>query len=96
LANKPNASDNLFIGGRGNNLYRGQRIACQGCSDRDPTHPRRLYIINLPGREEGRGQGPVINLKALNMCLKHEHFKMKGLHVLPDLVKPEDWMINLI
>ena len=95
LANKSNASDKLLIGGRGNDLYRSQRVTSQGCSDRDPTHPGRLCITNLLGREEGGGQRPVINLKALNMFVKHEHFKMEGLHVLPDLIQQEDWMIKL-
>ena len=55
LANKSNASDKLLIGGKGNDLYRGQRVAGQGCGDRDTTHPGRLCITNLPGREERGG-----------------------------------------
>ena len=50
--------------------------------------------IFLVEKKEG-GQRPVINLKALNMFVKHEHFKMEGLHTLPDLIQLEDWMIKL-
>ena len=55
LANKANTSNTLFIGGRGNDLYRGQRITSQGCSDRDPTCSGRLCVTNLSGRKEGGG-----------------------------------------
>ena len=47
--------------------------------------------IFLVEKKEG-GQRPVINLRALNMYIKHEHFIMEGL---PDLIQSEDWMIKL-
>ena len=50
--------------------------------------------IFLVEKKEG-GQRPVINLKALNTFVKHKHFKMEGLHILPDLIQSEDWMIKL-
>ena len=55
LAKKANASNTLFIGGKGNDLYRGQGTTSQGCSGRDPTCPGRLCVTNLSGRKEGRG-----------------------------------------
>ena len=45
----------LFFGGRENDLYRGQRITSQGCSDRDPTCSGRLCVTNLSGKKEGGG-----------------------------------------
>jgi len=39
--------------------------------------------------------GPVINLKCLNQFVKTEHFKMEGLHLLPDLLQPQDWMVKM-
>ena len=27
--------------------------------------------------------------------MRAEHFKMKGLHLIPDLIQAGDWMINL-
>ena len=36
--------------------------------------------------KKGGGQHPVINLKALNQYVRVEHFKMEGLHLLPDLL----------
>ena len=41
------------------------------------------------------GQRPVINLKGLNQFVRTEHFKMEGLHLLPDLLQPGDWMVKL-
>ena len=37
----------------------------------------------------------MINLKGLNQYVKVEHFKMEGLHLLPDLNQAEDWMVKL-
>ena len=50
--------------------------------------------IFLVEKKEG-GQRPVINLKSLNNFVKTEHFKMEGLHNLPDLIQQDDWMIKL-
>jgi len=45
--------------------------------------------------KKGGGQRPVINLKGLNNFVKMEHFKMEGLHLLPDLIQKSDWMVKL-
>ena len=45
--------------------------------------------------KKGGGQRPVINLKGLNQFVKTEHFKMEGLHLLPDLLQPQDWMVKM-
>ena len=39
---------------------------------------------------------PVINLKDLNQFVKTEHFNMKGLYILPDLLQAQDWMVKMI
>ena len=31
-------------------------------------------------------------MKKLNSFVKTEHFKMEGIHMLKDLLKPGDWM----
>jgi len=45
-----------------------------------------LSQIFLVEKKEGR-QRPEINLRVLNMFVKHEHFKMEGLRTL---IQPED------
>jgi len=50
--------------------------------------------IFLVEKKEG-GQRPVINLKSLNTFVRTEHFKMEGLHILPDLIQAGNWMIKL-
>ena len=50
--------------------------------------------IFLVEKKDG-GQRPVVNLKCLNQFMRVEHFKMEGLHLLPDLIQPGDWMIKL-
>ena len=54
-----------------------------GCNCGSPTVHKQLHIPDLGGKEVG-GQR-LINLKGLNSIAKLEHFKMEGLHVLPDL-----------
>ena len=46
-------------------------------------------------KKKGGVQRLVINLKDLNNFVKSEHFKMEGIHVLPDLIQQGDWMIKL-
>ena len=43
----------------------------------------------------GGRQRPVINLKGFNQFVKTEHFKMEGLHLLPDFLQPQDWMVKM-
>ena len=38
---------------------------------------------------------PVINLKALNQFVYPQHFKMKGIHTVRDLMQPGDWMTKI-
>ena len=41
------------------------------------------------------GQRPVINLKGLNRFVHTEHFKMKSIHILKDLLKAGDWIVKV-
>ena len=54
-----------------------------------PAQEGFVSQISLVEKKEG-GRRPVINLKALNMFVKHKHFKMEGLHILPDIIQSED------
>jgi len=53
-----------------------------------------LSQIFLVEKKDG-GQRPVINLKGLNQFVKTEHFKMEGLHLLPDLLQSQDWLVKM-
>ena len=51
------------------------------------------FVSNLflvPKRDGG--SRPVINLKDLNEYLQYNHFKMEGIHLLRDLMRPNDWL----
>ena len=50
--------------------------------------------IFLLERKEG-GLRPIVNLKNLNCFIQTEHFKMEGLHTLPDLIQSQNWMIKM-
>ena len=46
-------------------------------------------------KKKDGGQRQAINLKGLNQFVKTEHFKMEGLHLFPDLLQPQHWMIKM-
>ena len=41
------------------------------------------------------GVRPVVNLKALNSFVESTSFKMEGIHMLKDLLRPGDWMTKI-
>ena len=41
------------------------------------------------------GTRPIINLKRLNSFVQEVHFKMEGIHMLKDTLKPGDWMTKV-
>ena len=57
----------------------------------ETTLSKKSFVsqIFLVEKKEG-GQRPVINLKSLNTFVRTEHFKMEGLHILPDLIQAQD------
>ena len=55
------------------------------------SYVSKIFLVE---KKDG-GQRPVINLKDLNQFVKQEHFKMEGLHLLPDLLQPGDWMTKM-
>lgn len=60
------------------------------------SHPRDGFVNSLflvP--KKGGGQRPVINFKGLNQFLKYQHFKVEGIHMLRDLVKENDHLVEI-
>ena len=45
--------------------------------------------------KKDRGFGPVINLRALNTFIQEEHFKMENLHMIKELVRPQEWLVKV-
>ena len=50
--------------------------------------PGFVSTIFLVQKKDG-GTRPIINLRELNQHLVYEHFKMEGIHLLQDLLKPD-------
>ena len=73
----------------------GSGIAIQGSNSGEYTISNEFYLLDLPGRKRGGGQRPVINLRALNQYVQVEHFKIEGLHLVPDLLQQRDWMVKM-
>ena len=59
-----------------------------------PVEAGFLSNIFLVPKKDG-GQRQVINLKALNQLVNTEHFKMEGIHMVKDLLKPRDWLAKV-
>ena len=55
---------------------------------RDKSESRGLFLV----RKKDSKQRPVIKLKKLNQSVVPKHFKMEGIHLLKDLLKPGNWM----
>ncbi|CAB4031124.1 Hypothetical predicted protein, partial [Paramuricea clavata] len=45
--------------------------------------------------KKGGGHRPIFNLKQLNHFVQYEHFKMEGIHMLRDLLQPNDYMAKI-
>ena len=88
LANKANTSNTLFTEGEMISIDVRELLAKGAVIETPPAQEGYVSQIFLVEKKEGE-QKPVINLKALNMFVKHEHFKMEGLHIIPDLIQSE-------
>ena len=58
------------------------------------TQTQFVSPLFLVPKKDGT-QRPVINLKGLNAMVQYQHFKMEGLHLLKDLIQPNDFMIKI-
>ena len=56
-----------------------------------PVSGQFLSSLFLVPKRDGSSR-PVIDLKELNVFLKYDHFKMEGIHLLRDLLQPQDWL----
>jgi len=85
----------MLTRGANKDLTGGWGASGQGCHNRNSTLSTQLCLPTLLGGEERGDQRPVINLKGLNNFVRMEHFKMEGLHLLPDLIQLADWTVKL-
>ena len=78
--------------GAGENRLRGCYLLEKGALNMvKPVSDKFLSSLFLVLKRDGKSR-PVINLKELNVFLKYEHFKMEGIHLLRDLLQPQDWL----
>ena len=62
-----------------------------------PNHLEGELIRNvfLVEKKDRSGNPPVINLKHLNQFIPYQHFKIRGLHCLQNILKREDYMCKV-
>ena len=58
------------------------------CKDQFVSH---LFLVS----KKDRGKRPVINLKQLNTFIPYKYFKMKGLHLLKEILERDDYLCKL-
>lgn len=75
--------------------HRGDRTANQRGNSGDTSYSIAFCLPDFPSGKKDGGQRLVVNLNCLNPNVKMEHFEMEGLHLLPDLLQIEDWMVKL-
>ncbi len=55
------------------------------------VHEGFYSTVFLVPKKEGQFR-PVINLRSLNRFIRHQHFKMEGIHLLRDILQRGDWL----
>ena len=88
-------SNKVFTREQGPDNHRGSRTTGQRGNLGDATYTTELCVSNFPGGKKGWGSETCDKPKGLNQFVKTEHFKMEGLHLLPDLLQPQDWMVKM-
>ena len=74
-------------------IRRTNSQAGNSCDFRPPLHG--FFQESVCNPPKAGGQRPVFNLRQLNQFVKYEHFKMEGIHMLTDLLKPNDFMAKI-
>ena len=66
------------------------------CPPFDETTSEHGFVSQLFAvpKKDG-GIRPVVNLKALNSHVQQVPFKMEGIHILKDILRPGDWMTKI-
>ena len=68
-----------------------QKVAVSEVSQSEERFYSNLFLVP----KKDRDHRPVVNLKALNQFLQPQHFKIEGIHILKDIIKPGDWLAKL-
>ena len=90
-SHKVSVEDGILIGKELGELIQKQAIHPVLEHDYNTGFVSNLFVIP----KKGGGQRPVFNLRQLNQFIKYEHFKMEGIHMLRDLLKPNDFMAKI-
>ncbi|XP_069071628.1 uncharacterized protein [Pleurodeles waltl] len=68
-----------------------QKRAIAFCDSHPSCFCSNIFLI----QKRGGGHLLVINFRDFNAFIVYRHFKMEGLHLLPDLLQPGDWLMRL-
>ena len=90
-SHKVSVEDELLIDKELGELIQKQAIHLVSEHDYNRGFVSNLFVIP----KKGGGQRPVFNLCQLNQFIKYEHFIMEGIHMLRDLLKPNDFIAKI-
>ena len=78
-------------------VRRGFRLVRQMCRDTRSLWPEGKGLLQhlLPGRQEGRGRRPILNLKWFNQYLVKRSFKMETLPSIISIMTPGVWLASI-
>ena len=85
------AEDEILIDNELKELIQKQAIHMVSEHDYNTGFVSNLFVIP----KKGGGQRPVFKLRQLTQFIKYDHFKMEGIHMLRDLLKPNDFMAKI-
>ena len=71
------------------------RLLEKGAIEEVPTRRQGFYSRLFLVPKKDQQMRPVINLRPLNNFLRHEHFKMEGIHTVKDLLRQGDWLTRI-
>ena len=71
------------------------RLLEKGAIEEVPTLRQGFYSRLFLVPKKDQQMRPVINLRPLNNFLRHEHFKMEGIHIVKDLLRQGDWLTRI-
>ena len=90
-SHKVSGEDGILIDKELGELIQKQAIHPVSEHDYNTGFVSNLFVIP----KKGGGQRPVFNLRQLNQVITYEHFKMEGIRMLRDLLKPNDFMAKI-
>ena len=88
-------SNKVFTREQGPDNHRGSRTTGQRGNLGDTTYTTELCVSNFPGGKKGWGSETCDKAKGSQSICEDRALQDGSLHLLPDLLQPQDWMVKM-